>query len=249
VGPDDATEDLDAEPASGVVLSDLLDSRKPGTAFEYEYDFGDGWTHHVELVGDAELAAGELICVDGANRGPVEDSGGPGGYTRLLQIVADPEHPEHQDARFWVYDATGEYGKYFDPAGFDRQAANRKLRLLSLQWWPQPLTDEERDAVLRPVRWMLENAAPDGLELTKHLIDWKLLRKFKGRLVLTPRQTLPGTGHPIRDEWVSNINQVVRRNLKCLHLMEPKADHRGRALLTDGGVKFLLAVRAMRRSV
>ncbi|HAG58823.1 MAG TPA: hypothetical protein DCL83_05660 [Arthrobacter bacterium] len=348
IGPDDATEDLDAEPATGVVLSELLDAQKPGTALEYEYDFGDGWTHNVEVLGPAELTAGELLCVDGANRGPVEDSGGPHGYRRLLQIVADPEHPEHAQTRYWIYGVTGEYGKYFDPAGFDRQAANRKLQLLSLQWWPQPLTDEERDAVLRPVRWMLENAAPDGLELTKdgylkpamvkramdelgwsdpimgkgnretharpvlelrlHLIDWKLLRKFKGRLVLTPRgkrclerpaelwdnmvdavgrqehdavrlvtrlytdwhlggiapasgrrvEAIRGamlaagfvtrSGHPIPDEWVTDINRVVHRNFKCLHLMAPKVGHIGRALLTDGGVKFLLAVRAVGRS-
>ncbi|MHA7289149.1 plasmid pRiA4b ORF-3 family protein [Arthrobacter sp. MDT3-24] len=167
VGPHDLTEDLDAEPASGVVLSELLDAQKPGSALEYEYDFGDSWTHHVEVLGSADLPAGELLCVDGANRGPVEDSGGPHGYTRLLQIVADPEHPEHADATSWIFGVTGKYGSHFAPVTFDRQAANRKLRLLSLQWWPQPLADEERDAVLLPVRWLLENAAPDGLELTK----------------------------------------------------------------------------------
>lgn len=345
IGPDEATEDLDAEPASGVVLSELLDAKKPGTALEYEYDFGDGWTHDVELLGAADLAAGELVCADGANRGPVEDSGGPHGYQRLLEIVADPEHPEHEDATFWIYRVTGQYGKHFKPDHFDRQAANRKLRLLSLQWWPQPLTDEERDAVLRPVRWLLENASPDGLELTKdgylkpsmvlrtmeelgwsdpimgkgnrethtlpvlelrlHLMDWKLLRKLKGRLVLTPRGKrylerpaelwdymvevvgrqehdavrlatglytqwhltgmAPGpserseviqqalrasgfvtrSGDPIPKEWASDINQVVRRNLKCLHLMEPKTERSGRSLLTDGGAKFLLAVRSV----
>ena len=153
VGPDDATEDLDAEPASGVVLSQLLDARTPGTAFGYEYDFGDSWSHRVELLGPAELGAGDLRCVDGASRGPLEDSGGPHGYARLLQIVADPQHPEHQEVKFWIYRMAGEFGANFDPAAFDIHAVNRRLRLLSLQWWPQPLSDEERDAVLRPVRW------------------------------------------------------------------------------------------------
>lgn len=68
IGPDEATEELDAEAASGVVLSELLDAQKPGTALEYEYDFGDSWTHHVELLGAVELPAGELACVDGARR-------------------------------------------------------------------------------------------------------------------------------------------------------------------------------------
>ncbi|MDT0197247.1 hypothetical protein Q9R30_18020 [Arthrobacter sp. AB6] len=70
-GPRDATEGLEAETASAVVLSDLMDPRKPGRACEYEYDFGDGWTHQVELLGPAELACGELQCVGGANRCPM----------------------------------------------------------------------------------------------------------------------------------------------------------------------------------
>ncbi len=348
IGPDDVTEDLDAEPASGVVLSELLDARRPGTAFEYEYDFGDSWTHRVELLGPAELEGGELVCVDGANRGPLEDSGGPHGYARLLQIVVDPQHPEHQDAKFWVYRMTGGFGTNFDAAAFDRPAANRKLRLLGLQWWPQPLTDEERDAVLRPVRWLLENASPDGLELTKDgylkpatvqramdelgwsdpimgkgnreanavpvrelrelLMEWKLLRKFKGKLLLTPRgkrglerpsdlwdylvdavgrqehdavRLVTGlyaewhlnaiappsgqrpdvimyeleaagfatrSGHPIPREWVNDINYKVRWTFKCLDLLAPKEERWRRSLLTDGGVKFLLAVRDFVRS-
>ena len=347
MGPDDALEDLDAEPASGVVLSDLLDAGNSGTALEYDYDFGDGWTHHVELIGPAELPEGELVCADGANRGPVEDSGGPHGYRRLLEILGDRTHPEYQDASYWTFMTTGEYTPVFDAITFDLAAANRKLRMLSLQWWPQPLTDEERAAVILPVRWLLERAAGDGLELTKdgylkppmveramdelgwrdtgvgkgnreanalpvrelreHLLAWKLLRKFKGRLVLTPRGKRglerPGdlwdyvveavarpehdavrlvtrlytewhltgiappstrrtevirdvmeaagfvtrSGHPIPDDWVNDINRVVMWNLKCLHLMAPKERYRDRALLTDGGVKFLLEVREAER--
>lgn len=343
IGPDEQSEDLDAEPASGVVLSDLLHADKPSTALDYEYDLGDGWTHQVELIGPAELPAGEVVCVDGANRGPVEDSGGPHGYGRLVEILGDRAHPEYQDASYWTFMTTGEYNPAaFDATDFDLGAANRKLRLLSLQWWPRPLTDEERDAVIRPVRWLLEKAA-GGLELTKdgylkpatvqsaldelgwrdgvlgkgnreanaiqvrelreHLLAWKLLRKFKGSLVLTPRGKRglerPGdlwdyvvesiarsehdavrlvtrlytewhlsgiappsthrfevirdaveaagfvtrSGQRIPDDWVTDINRVVMWNLKCLHLMAPKVRYRDRALLTDGGVKFLLEVR------
>jgi hypothetical protein len=91
VGPDDAAEDTGAEPASGVVLFELLDAQRTGPAnFEYEYDFGDAWTHTVEVMGPAELPAGTLRCTEGANRGPVEDSGGPYGYRRVIEVLADP---------------------------------------------------------------------------------------------------------------------------------------------------------------
>ena len=56
VGPDEAAEEIDAEPASGVVLPELLDAERTGPAdLEYEYDFGDAWTHTVEVMGRAEL--------------------------------------------------------------------------------------------------------------------------------------------------------------------------------------------------
>ena len=228
VGPDREAEDLDAEPPSGVVLSELLDASKPRTAaMEYEYDFGDGWIHDVELLGPAQLAAGTIACVDGVGRGPVEDSGGPRGYREFVQILQDKSHAEYDDASHYLFVMTGEFAPYFDAAAFDPDVANRKLRLLSLRLWPQPLTDEERDAVLLPVRWLLEQASPDGLELTKegylkpalvkramdelgwsdpimgkgnreinalpvlalrqHLMDWKLLRSSRGKLILSPR--------------------------------------------------------------
>ena len=351
VGPDGEAEDLDAEPASAVVLSDLLDASSSGpAAFEYEYDLGDAWTHRVELLGPARLAAGEMTCPDGAGRGPVEDSGGPHGYRRFVQILQDRSHAEYADASHYLYEMTGEFASFFDAAVFDLDAANRKLRLLGLRLWPQPLTDDERDAVLRPVRWLLEQASPDGLDLTKdgylkpalvqramdelgwsdpvmgkgnreinawpvltlrqHVMDWKLLKRSGGNLILTQRgqrglqrpadlwdymvdeiarpkhdavklttrlyaewhlsgiappfnrrvavirDALVATGfvtrsgHPIPEQWAAEINQTVRATLGCLNLKTPKprlGERRlgDRALLTDGGQKFMLEVQGL----
>ncbi|MGP4033880.1 hypothetical protein [Pseudarthrobacter sp. 1C304] len=97
---------------------------------------------------------------------------------------------------------------------------------LSKRLWPEPPTDEEADAVVRPVHWLLDQAGTDGLQLTQdgylkpavvtqvvrdlgwayrwpgaanresqtlpvlmlrqQLQTWKLLRKNKGQLVLSP---------------------------------------------------------------
>ncbi|MFC7847194.1 plasmid pRiA4b ORF-3 family protein [Arthrobacter sp. NPDC057388] len=257
-GPDFETEESEAAAVSGVVLSDLLDAKRPGRSrIEYEYDFGDCWTHEVELLGAVDLAAGELTCVDGASRGPVEDSGGAAGYTRLVQILADRNHPEYQEARSWVFQLTGDIGPQFDASVFDPHGVNRKLRNLSLQWWPQPLSDGERDAVLLPVRWLLEQASPDGVELTKdgylkpamvlraveelgwsglvvgkanreanaipvmelreHVVKWRLLRKFKGRLVLTPagRRALERPA----DLWDLVIDKIGRPEHDAVYLV------------------------------
>ena len=257
-GPDFETEEAEAAAVSGVVLSDLLDAKQPGRSrIEYEYDFGDCWTHEVELLGAVDLAAGELVCMEGASRGPVEDSGGAAGYTRLVQILADRNHAEYADADSWVFQLTGLSGRQFDASAFDVHSVNRKLRNLSLQWWPQPLTDEDRDAVLRPVRWLLEQASPDGVELTKdgylkpalvrraleelgwsdlvvgkanreahavpvmelreHVIKWRLLRKLKGRLVLTPagRRALERPA----DLWDLVIDKIGRPEHDAVYLV------------------------------
>lgn len=69
----------DQRDETGAGLADL------GTEFEYLYDFGDGWTHDVEVLGRGGAAPG---CVDGHGTCPPEDCGGPGGYAELLDVLA-----------------------------------------------------------------------------------------------------------------------------------------------------------------
>jgi hypothetical protein len=111
--------------------------------------------------------------------------------------------------------------------------------------------------VLRPVRWLLEQASPDGVELTKdgylkpamvlraveelgwsdsvvgkanretnvppvielreHVMKWRLLRKFKGRLVLTPagRRALERPA----DLWDLVIDKIGRPGHDAVYLV------------------------------
>ena len=100
----------DQRDETGSRLADL------GTEFEYLYDFGDGWTHDVEVLGRGGPAPG---CVDGDGACPPEDCGGPGGYAELLHVLADPAHPEHEHMRSWV-------GNRLRP--FDRAATDERVR-------------------------------------------------------------------------------------------------------------------------
>ena len=227
IGPDDAAEEMGDEPASGVVLFELLDAQQAGpSTLEYEYDFGDAWTHVLEVMGPAELPAGAVRCIGGANRGPVEDAGGTSGYARLIKALADPSDTEHQELAGWYKFATGQDAGTFDPYAFYADALNGRLDELAKRLWPEPPTDEEIDAVVRPVQWLFAQAGPEGLQLTQdgylkpavvnetvralgwsyrwpgaanresqtlpvlmlrqQLQAWKLLRKSKGRLVLSP---------------------------------------------------------------
>ena len=85
----------DERDEAGATLADL------GTTFEYRYDFGDGWVHDVEVLG---RGAATPECVGGDGACPPEDCGGPGGYAELLDVLADPTHPEHESMSTWVGD-------------------------------------------------------------------------------------------------------------------------------------------------
>jgi hypothetical protein len=51
------------------------------------------------------VIAGKRAC-------PPEDCGGPWGYENLLEALADPKHPDHDDLKEWV-------GGDFDPEHFE----------------------------------------------------------------------------------------------------------------------------------
>lgn len=92
--------------------------------FEFEYDFGDGWTHDVTVEDAIESTFGlkHAVCLDGANACPPDDSGGPGGFVHFLEALADPSHDEHEDYVRWNGDTT------FDRTTFDLATANAVLQ-------------------------------------------------------------------------------------------------------------------------
>lgn len=97
----------------------------------YEYDFGDGWTHRLDVIermpGDQHLAP--VVLLDGAGRGPFEDSGGPGGYAEKLKIAADPQHPEHDSITQWIRVTVGPWVPR-EPGTFDAVGIQSELNLL-----------------------------------------------------------------------------------------------------------------------
>jgi hypothetical protein len=93
----------------------------------YEYDFGDGWEHDI-VVERADAVRNPVpTCLDGRRSGPPEDCGGPFGYGNLLEVLADPSHPEHAEMLEWA-------GPDLHPEHFDVDATNKQLRTLGARW-------------------------------------------------------------------------------------------------------------------
>jgi hypothetical protein len=112
-------------------LADELDCRLDVAVLKdqrlgYTYDFGDWWEHDVvvEDVLAAEPDVGYPCCIGGERACPPENCGGPGGYARLLEALADPAHPEHIDLRDWVRPG-------FDAENFDPGFVSTLLRRLT----------------------------------------------------------------------------------------------------------------------
>jgi hypothetical protein len=102
----------------------LNDLTKSGIArFAYTYDFGDDWEHIVAIEKNQPALDGKSYptCVAGARNCPPEDCGGPWGYQHLLEVLADPAHPEYDEQIEWL-------GEEFDPNEFSVEYADVTLR-------------------------------------------------------------------------------------------------------------------------
>ena len=110
-----------AEDERKIKLSQL--GLKARSRLHYEYDFGDGWEHEVVVEKILEPEPGQRypLCLAGARACPPEDCGGPPGYDNLLQVLADPKDPEHEDMLDWLGVDD------FDPEAFDLKKINARL--------------------------------------------------------------------------------------------------------------------------
>jgi hypothetical protein len=100
-------EDWGTEPridAAKVRLREVLRPRR--TTIDYLYDFGDSWEHRLTVThiraGDPDLSYPRYIA--GEHNAPPEDCGGIPGFYQMLDAAADPNHPDHAEAKEWLDD-------------------------------------------------------------------------------------------------------------------------------------------------
>jgi hypothetical protein len=94
----------------------------PKSRFVYEYDFGDGWQHglDIEKISPALPGIHYPTCLEGERACPPEDCGGAAGYYEFLEAITDAEHPRHNELLEWI-------GGEFDPDAFDIDEVNQIL--------------------------------------------------------------------------------------------------------------------------
>lgn len=100
-------EDRGTEPRRQATTTRLRDVLQPGeTVIDYLYDFGDSWEHRLIAT---DIRAGDPEgdyprYLGGERNAPPEDCGGVPGFYALLDILADPGHPDHAEAKDWAGD-------------------------------------------------------------------------------------------------------------------------------------------------
>lgn len=126
---DDLGGEIESLDERKAVLNRLL---AEDDTFVYLYDFGDSWSHtitveEIEMVeedphGDAYVTGGERAC-------PPEDVGGSNGYHEFLEtVLGNPHSEEGKRLLTWA-------GGVFNPALFDRRAANAAIQRLLWNSW------------------------------------------------------------------------------------------------------------------
>jgi hypothetical protein len=98
----------------------------PGTRFVYEYDFGDGWEHtiDVEKVRPSIDSQVTPFCLSGARACPPEDCGGWWGYAELLDTLKSGDKNKRDELLEWL-------GADFDPNQLDLAVVNAVLSSLT----------------------------------------------------------------------------------------------------------------------
>jgi len=112
-------ERISASRAAKIQLHALRGPDK--TTLAYLYDFGDSWEHRLTFakLRTADLRLAYPRYVAGEHAAPPEDSGGIFGFYAQLDILADPNHPDHDEIAEWFGD--------YDPGKFNDQPIKDRL--------------------------------------------------------------------------------------------------------------------------
>jgi hypothetical protein len=104
-----------------LTLADLVTDTDD--SFFYTYNLSQGWIHSVtlETLGKPEATLPVPYCLEGEQACPPEFCEGVWGYEELLDRLDDPDDAEYDI----LWQRVG-YG--FDPARFDLDAVNQRLR-------------------------------------------------------------------------------------------------------------------------
>lgn len=129
-------------------LGDVL--TEVGAKMRWDHDFGDGWQHNVVVEAIEPLVPSVEYprCFTGCRACPPEDCGGPWGFQELLEAIADPALPRHEEPTEWL-------PIDFEPKEFDPDEATDDMRA------PRPFADGIRREIYTHVTPPMQSDAAE----------------------------------------------------------------------------------------
>lgn len=114
-----------------ILISTILPKSGERFKFVYEYDFGDSWNHDILFEGCLQKKSGKRypLCLEGERACPPEDVGGIDGFRECLNVIANPNHKQHDEFMKWAGD--------FEPETFDAKRVTNRMRKGVLHRRPQ----------------------------------------------------------------------------------------------------------------
>ena len=94
-----------------------------GDRLRYDYDFGDGWDHTIELEAISEYDGGVARVLDGGRACPPEDCGGIPGYEEICELLAHPDRADEHGRQVLDWLPPG-----YDPAEFSAAEADELVQ-------------------------------------------------------------------------------------------------------------------------
>lgn len=127
-GQPDPDWESDCLPSDEITIQDVV-TKFRSRRLEYTYDFGDSWRHLIKIGRKRKRVAGELYpqLIGVTGKCPPEDVGGPYGYSRFLEIVADPDHEEYEETIEWC-------GGEFNPNRPEIEELKAAVRRFATAW-------------------------------------------------------------------------------------------------------------------
>ncbi len=119
---DDGFDDAEMEDGRNVIIRELLNA--PKDKIKYEYDFGDGWEHLLEVKKVHEPEPGQTYprLIGGAMACPPEDCGGVWGYAEIVEAMKKKSTKRYEELLEWL-------GGEFDAEEFDVDEINEEYFL------------------------------------------------------------------------------------------------------------------------
>lgn len=123
----DLGEDPNDRDAMDAVLEELV--TMVNAKFTYHYGFHDTWEHTVTLekILHSEEGSAQAVCIGGERSCPPDDCGGISHYQKMLEVLGDDNHPEHNNIK-------RQLGGPESVAHFNMEDVNVNLRRYSEEW-------------------------------------------------------------------------------------------------------------------